>query len=283
MLLFFSIISLLSIGKKIYADTENTINIHYRSVEDDKHNGLYYRLWNITDDTPMSELNKKTTGELDSNYQYIDSGITNREGIAIVNNISNGIYYIRAKTVPNIVPILVKLPLKNNSKIVEIYSKDYVQPGSVILKKTGIDRTNRTFRLQGVKFKLYSKEGIEVNFKNGIPSTDIDADTTLLTNKEGIIKINSILPGMYYFKEIETLPNYKLKKDKFEIKVESNKTSEIEVINEMKSPASNKKRNVLQRYFPKTGTATSFIFIVLGIVILTFICLYKRSEIINNE
>lgn len=285
MLLFFSIISFVSARNTIYADTENTINIHYKAVEDKQYNDLSYRLWNITDHTPINELNKKTVEELDNNYQYIDSGQNNINGIVTVNNIPNGHYYIRAKEIPNIVPILIELPLKNDSKTVEIYSKDYIQTGSIILKKIGIDNKNRELRLQGVKFKLYSEDGLEVRFKKNIPSTDIDSDAILITDKEGIIKINSILPGIYYFKEIKTLPNYNLKEEKIEIKVESNKISEVKVINEMKNSTSTKKGNIIQRYFPKTGSKASFFSVILGILIL--ICLYilrrKKNKRANNE
>lgn len=80
---------------------------------------------------------------------------------------------------------------------------------------------NSNKRLEGVKFNLLNASNDNV-FQN------------LETDKNGEITIESILPGTYFLKEIETKNEYKLIEEPIEINIEFDEEKEIIVENELK-------------------------------------------------
>lgn len=80
---------------------------------------------------------------------------------------------------------------------------------------------NSNKRLEGVKFSL-------LNTGNDNVFQD------LITDKNGEIIIENILPGKYFLKEMETLNEYKLIEEPIEINIEFDEEKEIVVENELK-------------------------------------------------
>lgn len=80
---------------------------------------------------------------------------------------------------------------------------------------------NSNKRLEGVKFNL-------LNASNDNVFQDLETD------KNGEITIESILPGTYFLKEIETKNEYKLIEEPIEINIEFDEEKEIIVENELK-------------------------------------------------
>lgn len=76
-------------------------------------------------------------------------------------------------------------------------------------------------RLEGVKFNL-------LNANDDVVSED------LITNENGQIVLENLIPGTYYLKEIKTLENYNLKEEVIEINLGLNEEKEIIVENSIK-------------------------------------------------
>lgn len=93
---------------------------------------------------------------------------------------------------------------KNTSKII------------IIKQEQGTDK-----RLEGVKFNL-------LNSSNDVVNQD------LITNENGEIILEYLIPGTYYLQETETLENYNLKEDTIEINLKLNEECKIIVDNTKK-------------------------------------------------
>ncbi len=106
----------------------------------------------------------------------------------------------------------------------------------VIIKK----EYNSETRLQGVKFSLLD-ENREIVREN------------LITNENGEIIIDNILPGKYYLKEIETLEKYNLYTDLIEVNINFNEDLKIVVNNELKEVLEIKSKDDS----PKTNETTN--------------------------
>ncbi len=83
-----------------------------------------------------------------------------------------------------------------------------------------IKKDNVTGReLEGIKFRILNENNEEIY-------------TDLMTDKNGEIIIEGILPGKYYLEEVETKEGYKKLKERIEFEVKFNEELELEVMNE---------------------------------------------------
>ena len=96
------------------------------------------------------------------------------------------------------------------------YYKENITKLIIIKKEYGAEK-----RLQGVKFNLLNskKELVKEN---------------LITNENGEIILDKMIPGIYYLQEIETLENYNLYTDLIEIKLDMNEEFKVTVDNTTK-------------------------------------------------
>ena len=117
--------------------------------------------------------------------------------------------------------------LRTDSEYGIIFDTDFEnQPvkGEIQIKKTGeiAELTDKGFEfktdsLEGVKFGLYAQEDIIWNGK-----TIYTKDTLVeekITDKDGNIAFDNLYLGKYYVQEIETLDNYVLDENKYEIEL----------------------------------------------------------------
>ncbi len=88
---------------------------------------------------------------------------------------------------------------------------------TIIKKEYGTEK-----RLAGVKFNLLDKDKKIVK-------------ENLVTNENGEIILEKMLPGLYYLQETETLENYNLYTDLLEINLELNQNFELIVTNTLKT------------------------------------------------
>ena len=110
---------------------------------------------------------------------------------------------------------------KENS-FIEEYSKN-ISKITIIKKEEGTDK-----KLSGVKFNLLD-ENQNVLKEN------------LITNENGEIVLEEMMPGKYFLQEIETLENYNLNTDLLEINLDFNQELEFVVTNSIKTiPKDNK-------------------------------------------
>ena len=94
--------------------------------------------------------------------------------------------------------------------------------GKVVVNKTD-DETSQP--IVGVKFSLKREDGTIVG--------------TATTNEQGIATFDKLYQGNYKLVEVETNPKYILNDMEFDVPVEYNKTSDVNVENEHKKAFSN--------------------------------------------
>ena len=182
----------------------------------------------------------------DGRYKRVNDTIyvTDKEGTLFIDNIPPGDYYL----LEIIAPDGYELPKdfanrkhyfkidKNSNVAQSIFmnvrnnkkgGKD--SKGSVILKK--IDKSNKKLGLKGAKFMLYYEQNQEGGGRDFVPYRL----ETFVTNEDGLIKLDNMPIGQYYFEEIESPDGYSLpenqedKKHYFEISGDNQSTLNVEL------------------------------------------------------
>ena len=123
-------------------------------------------------------------------------------GKTVIENTQN--YALAGKEYEELLGVDEDILQKNNTKL-------------TIIKQ----ETNSNKRIEGVKFSL-------LNSGNDIVFQD------LITDKNGEVIIDGILPGTYFLQEIETKDEYQLVEEPIEINIEFDEEKEIIVENELK-------------------------------------------------
>ncbi len=189
--------------------------------------------------------------------------ITNKEGKIIVDGLKPGNYhFVETETIHGYDLLETKIPFKIQLGQKEFTTVEIVNDlttGSVRLTKVGEE--NET--LSGAMFNLVDEEGkLIVN--------DIQ------TNEEGVIEVNDLKPGTYYFFEIKAPNGYQLddKPISFTIEKGQKESLELEVQNK-KVPES-----TTENELPNT-TTNMFNLLLLGIVLLLMGILAYR--IVNHR
>lgn len=100
--------------------------------------------------------------------------------------------------------------------------------------------TNSNKKLEGVKFNLLNGNNDNVIQK-------------LVTDSNGEIIIENIIPGIYFLQEIETKEEYKLIEEPIEINIEFDEEKEIIVENELKPVEIKEEIKESQKTLPVTG------------------------------
>ena len=149
--------------------------------------------------------------DIDQN-KLIYSGITNKDGKIIIDNLYLGKFYlqeIESLTGYKLNDQNIYFELTANNELKKIDITNEMIKGKLLIHKK--DQNN--LPLAGVSFNLY----------------DINDNliTTLITDQNGFISID-LKYGKYYLKEISTLDNYELNPEKIYFTVDGNKELEIE-------------------------------------------------------
>lgn len=136
-------------------------------------------------------------------------------------------------------PVLGKLRIQKSGENIQFSDSGFIKTDNI--------------SLDGVKFGLYAKEDIYLKGKLFVPKDKKIAD--LITDSSGVVSVDDLLSGQYYFKEEETNPLYDIDPEihSFEIKRDSNrKYSEVsqQIINNLK-PC---RIRIFKYYYDKSDT-----------------------------
>ena len=129
----------------------------------------------------------------------------------------------------------IKLNIKYN-EVKEIEYTNELQKGNIKVIK--VDKDENKVKIENVKFEL--KDGNGEVVKEG------------LTDKNGELKLDNLVIGKYFLKEIETGEEYVLSDKEYEIEVENEKTKELIIENEkIKIPEPEKPKEEPKKEEPK--------------------------------
>lgn len=167
-------------------------------------NGIEKRTFNIGENfkilAPINILNRNIEFQIEAEANVITNPILH--GKSSISGMQD--YALTGETVENLKTIYKDNIPKNTSQI------------TIIKQELGTAK-----RLEGVKFSLLNS------------SKDIVIQN-LITNGNGEIILENMLPGSYYLQEVETLENYELNSELIEINLELNQEIEIIVDNKLK-------------------------------------------------
>lgn len=190
--------------------------------------GTYVTLADVTynaDDKTVTYNGQKITG----------SSITtdeNGQAVFTVNKADFGVYFVAETAAPDYVtvtsaPFIIELPrtTSDGSAFMEnvyVFPKNYTTLGGSILEK--ID-SSEDKKLAGAEFKLYTKDGVQVT--TDALGNAIGVNGVLTTGADGVIYVNNLKAGEYYFQESKAPAGYIIKSDKYNFTVESGKSTEV--------------------------------------------------------
>ncbi|HCM89630.1 SpaA isopeptide-forming pilin-related protein, partial [Vagococcus sp.] len=147
--------------------------------------------------------------------------ITNELGEVRYDNLEVGDYYVVETKAPtgyemSKVNYPFEIKAEKTSEIVRLkitnFEKPSRQAGSVELKK--VDENNKNIALNGAEFSLYTSAGELLYDK-------------LTTNKEGILEINKLPLGSYYFEETKAPKGYQLSNKKYTFDIKASTVSQV--------------------------------------------------------
>lgn len=178
---------------------------------------------NFTQNTMITDINNKEKNSFNANEQF--KVLIPKSEIASNSDI-NGIIHAQMKC--QTYPIFYG---KKNNQL-QPYALTYDTYGENIASTTLQVKMN-TGKIQVTKIDSETKEPIEgVTFQ--LTKTDGTIIAKEITNKEGIASFSNLYEGEYQLQEVETNQNYLINSTPFDVEVQYDKTTEIEVENQFK-------------------------------------------------
>ena len=142
----------------------------------------------------------------DENKSYVDTVVTDENGMATVN-LDYGTYYFKETKAPAgyiMDEKIYEFSVTNENRLYNATITNQRYKGSLIIVKTDENNTP----LQGVKFNILDDKGNVIK--------------TITTNENGLAGIKNIPLGTYYYQEIEAPENVVIDREKHEFKIEEN-------------------------------------------------------------
>lgn len=195
------------------------------------------KLWKISDKREdyldpeeqlktVFDLNKKSEAELDQAYRekilsdlsFVEDGVSKVK----IKDLPRGVYYVRGSGIDledgtfskN---FLILMPNASGEYDYTAYPK-----GSSTTEIIKIDSDDERKVLEGAKFRLYTKEGVEVPIENGVYAPNAKP-SILTTDSEGRILIKNLPDGDYYLEEIKAPADYEISSKKTSFNVPRDK------------------------------------------------------------
>lgn len=193
----------------------------------------------------------------------------NIAGIKIVNNNYNEISSLEEKQFKILVPVeklnengLFEIEVEGNLATMPIlYGKasnsnyqDYALAGEIY--EGGNGRLKVEYEKNKSKIIIVKQDGESKERIAGVKFRIVDKDSKILydnlvTNEEGTIEINGILPGTFYLEEVEGNSNYKKLDEKIEFEIGLDEELTVNVDN--KKIDKKEKKTIQRTILPKTG------------------------------
>lgn len=211
-------------------NNSTSVDIEIAKVGDDDFSSLTFDYWKVDSvkeedyKTLAEKYEKMRKSELDkllgSSHKTLKTTVEDKKAIISIVGLDSGTYLFKlddtsfSKLKNFYVPAFF-IDITKDDKIL-IESK--VQDLSLNLEK--VDKYDNTKKLEGVVFELYEyndgnkdEKKVNVSKKNGLYYIDSQGKDSLITDKNGRIKVYGLdRYKSYYFKEVKTLPNYILKR-----------------------------------------------------------------------
>lgn len=190
---------------------------------------------------------------IDSSYNSSDKSVTyngntitgtsqttGTNGVAdfTVTGAEQGVYFVKETSAPEFVTekassFVVSLPMTNTDSrdgfMYEVYAypKNYTTLGGAVFKM--VDSSNNV-ALTGAKFAIYKSNGTQVT-QDAYGNSIGDENHYLTTDSDGIIYVNNLAPGSYYFRETVAPEGHMLNNTNYTFTVESGKSTEVKTDN----------------------------------------------------
>ena len=207
-----------------------------------------------TEDKPILGVKFKI---FDSSKEEIEEIVTNEEGIAESSELVNGKYYYQEVEAPAGYVIDDKLYQFKITENLELITKKMVNKevyGS--LKITKIDKDTKE-KISGVEFKILNSNRDEVG--------------TYTTDDDGIILVENLPYGEYYYKEMKTPENYLVDNQEYRFDI---KKDEVVI---------NKKITNQREKLPVTGGIISTNVIIVAIVTVITVIGYIIFNMLRDK
>lgn len=175
-------------------------------------------------------LSKVKFQVLDENKNLIEIVETDSNGIALTHDIDIGKYFIKEMSTnkeyvldQNEYEVIVKGEMITDIAIKNKKIKGNIKIIKIADKYNMITKDEEGKGISGIKFKIYSEEGKEIE--------------EIITNEEGIAISSELEYGNYIVKEVNPNKGYKDNEKEYKIFVEdNNKTYKLKIVNESKEP-----------------------------------------------
>ncbi|MEG0255122.1 MSCRAMM family protein, partial [Vagococcus sp.] len=150
-----------------------------------------------------------------------DGLVTDATGVLRYDNLSEGAYYFVETKAPvgySLSQEKHSFEIKANemSEVTQVYATNAAEAkeptGSVELTK--VDELNQSQVLKGAEFALYDANGRILNEK-------------LTTNEKGMLRVDGLKLGNYYFKETKAPIGYQLSQEVFNFEIKANDTAKV--------------------------------------------------------
>lgn len=180
-----------------------------------------------TDITNGSELTGATLTVLDKNGNVVDTWTSDaREAHVIKRLVVGETYTLREEYAPYgyLKATDIKFTVKDTGEVQHVNMKDEVARGSIVVTKDGEIVSDATIRkeywnnfvfnflkrnLSGVTFDVYAKEDIlSVDGLNTVYYKAGDKISTIVTDEQGIARIDNLPCGKYYLIETKTIDGF---------------------------------------------------------------------------
>ncbi|WP_242274474.1 SpaA isopeptide-forming pilin-related protein [Bacillus cereus group sp. BfR-BA-01310] len=217
----------------------------------------------------------------DKGKEIKENVVTDKEGKLVVEGLVPGNYqFIETKAPKGYVldetPLSFEVKIGEISKAVTVTKENKLETGSVVLNK--VDASDHSKALEGAEFKLVDNKGNVI-------------EENVVTDKEGKLVVEGLVPGNYQFIETKAPKGYELDETPLVFEIKGGETSKaVTVMKENKlikkdptipvKPEDDQKKP--SEELPHTGrAATNYLLIVVGgsLIVLAGLLLYRKRKI----
>lgn len=197
-----------------------------------------FTLWELGHQSEnVDDLDQLSASQLDNKYKSKQA--SGNESIQF-ESLTPGYYYGRQSdeiaSSYQYESFLVYLGDQTTNQKLTVQPKYQLETGQVKLTKYGLDLTKDELSpLSGVVFRLFEK-GTDRSYRvhHGQATTDQAGHYELITDDNGQITVGNLLPGDYYFVEIQSQPGYEFTNQPVHFTITASQEKTVELTNTYK-------------------------------------------------